>query len=716
MLFAVMVLCCDVFSQERFTSIIKDKKTGEALIGVTAVINSIKKAASSDESGRVSINDLQAGIYLFEFRYAGYLIKKDSIAVPSAETIVYMEASEEELDEVIVSTTRSSRTIDAIPTRVEVIAGEELDEKGNMKPGDIRMVLNESTGIQTQQTSATSANASIRIQGLDGRYTQILKDGFPLYSGAASGLGLLQIPPLDLKQVEVIKGSASTLYGGGAIAGLVNLISKTPTEDRQLNFHLNGTSAGGLDLSGFYGEKLGNTGLTVFASRNSNHAYDPANIDLTAIPEFERYTFNPKVFLEVGPKTKIDIGANTSFETRTGGDLHFIEGKGDNVHSYFERNKTSRVSSQFSLVHNIDSSSEVTIKNSLSYFKRLISVPGYDFEGRQYGSFTEVDYTKRRTNTEWVSGLTMWTDRFQETAHTNPLLRNYNQVTLGAFVQNNIHATNWLELETGMRTDYITDYGFAWLPRVSVLVTVSPKINSRFGGGLGYKTPTIFTEESERIQYRNVLPINSSVNKLERSYGLNWDVNYKTLLFNDQVSFSLNHMVFYTFLNNPLLMIASAGSDFKFKNIAGHIDTKGMETNLKIVFSDFKFFSGYTLTDTRIHTGNSSTVNPLTARHRLNNVLMYELEEKWKLGAEAYYYSSQRLNTGGSGKPYWIFGFMAEKLWEKFSLYINFENFSDTRQTRFGPIYSGSVSNPVFSDIYAPLDGFVINGGLKLRL
>ena len=110
----------------------------------------------------------------------------------------------------MVSSTRSSRTIKDIPTRIEFIAGEELDEKANMKPGDIRMVLSESTGIQTQQTSATSANSSIRIQGLDGRYTQILKDGFPLFSGYSGGLGLLQTPPLDLKQIEVVKGSAST--------------------------------------------------------------------------------------------------------------------------------------------------------------------------------------------------------------------------------------------------------------------------------------------------------------------------------------------------------------------------------------------------------------------------------------------------------------------------------------------------------------------------
>lgn len=76
----------------------------------------------------------------------------------------------------------------------------------------------------------------------------------------------------------------------------------------------------------------------------------------------------------------------------------------------------------------------------------------------------------------------------------------------------------------------------------------------------------------------------------------------------------------------------------------------------------------------------------------------------------------QELNDGAIGKDYWIFGFMAEKLWEKFSLYINFENFTDTRQTRFDSIYTGTRQNPVFRDIYAPLDGFIINAGLKIRL
>lgn len=718
-MFLVLALSYNAFCQNSLTILIKDSKTGEPLIGASVKITSLKKAASTNETGQITFADIPDGKYILEIRYVGYVTRQDSVFLPgvTSDPIIFTlkPAEGEELEEIIVSTTRSSRTIDDIPTRIEVIAGEELDEKGNMKPGDIRMVLNESTGIQTQQTSATSANASIRIQGLDGRYTQILKDGFPLFSGAASGLGLLQTPPLDLKQVEVIKGSASTLYGGGAIAGLVNLISKTPGEERELNFHFNGTSAGGLDLNGFYSEKYEKIGLTVFASRNSNSAYAPGTIDFTAIPKFDRYTFNPKLFLYFNERTSLNVGVNSSFENRTGGDVQFIEGNGNSNRSFFENNNTDRLSGQLSFKHRFGNSSEFNFKNSVSYFNRKITVPGYLFEGRQYATFSEASFFTGGDKAEWVAGVNLWTDHFREDKTTTVTLRDYTQTTLGGFIQNNIHVSEWLELESGLRGDYVLDYGFSILPRVSALVRVSDELTSRIGGGMGYKTPTIFTEESERIQYQNVLPVSSQLNRLERSYGVNWDINYRTLL-SEEMTFSINNLLFYTLLDNPLVMEDNTVGQFQFRNSPGHMDTKGMETNVKLTYKDFKLFVGYSLTDAKIHLGNISEENRLTARHRLNNVLMYEVEEKWKLGAEAYHYSKQTLNDGANGKPYWIFGFMAEKLWERFSLYINFENFTDTRQTRFDSIYSGSINNPVFRDIYAPLDGFVVNGGLKLRL
>src|SRR5262249_44822607 len=148
----------------------------------------------ADSNGIARFAGLSAGRYSVYAGHIGYQSKTTliDIPVPGDTVTIRLEPFGEEMGEVVVASTRTSRTLRNIPTRVEVINGEELEEKGNMRPGDIRMMLNETTGIQTQQVSATSANSSIRIQGLDGRYTQILKDGFPLYAGFSGGLGLLQ--------------------------------------------------------------------------------------------------------------------------------------------------------------------------------------------------------------------------------------------------------------------------------------------------------------------------------------------------------------------------------------------------------------------------------------------------------------------------------------------------------------------------------------------
>ena len=250
---------------------------------------------------------------------------------------------------------------------------------------------------------------------------------------------------------------------------------------------------------------------------------------------------------------------------------------------------------------------------------------------------------------------------------------------------------------------------------VSAHFKITDKFSSRLGGGFGYKAPTIFTEDSERLQYQNVLPIDKDKNKLERSYGLNIDFNYVTSFCDGNITFSVNQLFFYTYLDNPLLLQSTTDGLYRLNNITGNTDSKGGETNVKIGYKDFHLYLGYTFTDTGTKESGIRQENILTPKHRLNSILMYEVEDKWKIGLEAYYFSPQKLGDGQKGKQYVVCGFMIEKIWEMFSLYANFENFTDRRQTRFDTIYTGSISNPVFRDIYAPLDGFVMNAGVKLR-
>ncbi|MCW3107931.1 MAG: TonB-dependent receptor, partial [Segetibacter sp.] len=691
----VLLISFGLQAQNTFIAIIKNEDTKAPLQGATVQIKSLQSSAIANDGGVVAITNIPNGKQNVTVTSIGFsqLERTFSFPLRSADTIqIFLEAGANELDEVTVSSTRAGRSINNTPTRVEVIAEQEIHEEASMRPGDIRMLLAETTGIQTQQTSATSANASIRIQGLDGRYTQMLKDGFPIYSGAANGLGLLQTPPLDLRQVEIIKGSSSTLYGGGAIAGLINLITKVPTDKKELNLHINATTAGGVDINSFYGQKFKKTGVTLFVSRNTNKAYDPANIHFTAIPKFERYIINPKLFLYFSDKTKLNFGLNTTFENRLGGDINFIEGKGDSTHSYFEKNKTKRLSTQLTFDHEWNKQSSLKIKNSISYFNRTITSNGYLFNGSQYSTFSEATYVNKMEKSDWVAGVNALTDQFKEIPLTPVILRNYNQTTFGVFIQNTLNASDWLTVETGLRGDYVKDYGFAFLPRISALFKIAAKVTSRIGGGLGYKAPTIFTEESERLLYKNVLPVNSTTNTLERSYGANWDINYKTSF--DKVSFSINQFFFYTYLKNPLSLDAVSNGLYKFQNIAGNINSKGAETNIKLGYDKLALYLGYTYIDAKIKNNGIRSDNPLTPPHRFNSALVYELEGKWKIGSEMYYFSKQKLSDGSTGRDYWLTGLVAERLFKSFSLYINFENFGDVRQTRFESIYTGTVTHP----------------------
>ena len=278
------------------------------------------------------------------------------------------EADESEsfeiIEEITVISTRNRRSFEQQPTRIELLGSEEIKEKANMKPGDIRMLLNEITGIHVQQTSPVTFNSSIRIQGLDGKYTQLLLDGMPLYGGLSAGLGLLQIPPLDLEQVEVIKGANSTLYGGGAIAGLVNLITKKPQNESETSVMLNKTSAGGMDVSSFHASEKSSVSSTVFVSYNKNNAYGPDESGFSAIPKFNRWTINPKLFIEASG-TELSFGFNAVGENRIGGDLSYIS-RNKNTPTYFEKIGTDRISTQFNYLKQLNKFSKI------KYFEELI--------------------------------------------------------------------------------------------------------------------------------------------------------------------------------------------------------------------------------------------------------------------------------------------------------------------------------------------------------
>ena len=492
-------------AQNTFKATIIDEKTKEPLFGVSVILESTQNGTTSNEKGFVELKNIPNGKQTIRFQSIGYGKKEKNFTFPMTESIeIALEPSAENLEEVmVVATTRSSRNIKNIPTRIETISGEDLAEGATMQPGNIKMLLTESTGIQTQQTSQVSASASIRIQGLDGKYTQLLQDGFPLYSGFAGGLSILQIPPLNLKRAEIIKGSTSTLYGGGAIAGIINLITKEPTEKRELSFLANVNQTQALDLSGFYAEKYKKTGLTIFVANNTQKAYDTNNDEFSDIPKFERFTINPKFFYYLSDKSTFSFGVNAGFEKRTGGDMLVIDNKADATHSFFETNNSNRYSTQAKFETTLTNKNILTIKNSIGYFNRQILRPTYSFEGQQISTFSEANYLIPNEKLEWILGISFVSDNFQQAnVITNKL--DYFNSSFGIFAQNNLNVTDKFIVESGLRLDISDKSNIFVLPRLSLLYKITDQITSRVGGGLGYKNPTIFSEDSEEKAFQNI--------------------------------------------------------------------------------------------------------------------------------------------------------------------------------------------------------------------
>lgn len=686
----------------------------QPLFGANILLKKLQKGAISDMEGMAAFSGIPNGTYELIISYLGYQTIKTTIDVPVTQQLVfYLKETEGELDAVIIESTRSTRDIRRIPTRIEIIGGEELAEKNMMNATNISMVLRESTGIQMQQTSLSSGNTNIRIQGLDGRYTQLLRDGFPLYGGFSSGLSIMQIPPLDLKQFEIIKGSASTLYGGGAIAGLVNLISKTPDYEPNLDIMFTQTHALGSTANIFYSKRNEKFGISLYGSGNYQQLFDPEDDGFSNLPETRSISLNPKLYYYPNENTTFWIGLNGTYDDRIGGDVEKIENGENGIHQYTEENISKRISSQAVFSTQIDSLRVLTLKNSFSYFHRSLDVPNMQFKGKQLNSFSEATLQHNYEKNDWTLGANLYTTNFDE-ADSAPLQRDQNDVTFGLFVNSNMDLSdNWI-LETGVRTDFAKGWGIFVLPRVSLLYKNEQGFSSRLGGGLGYKTPDIFTEEAEFINFENILRIDQNSLKAERSYGLNLDFNYKTKLFDDAIGFSVNQLFYVTAIDNGLLLSENANGFFQFENANGSILSKGAETNIKFSYNDFKWFINYALIDTKLLYLPGNPRKPLTAKHNAGSVLMYETS-KWRVGYETYYTGSQILSNGTKTTDFVTMGFLAMRNFKWGGIFANFENFTDRRQSRFSSLVTPPHSNPTFPEIYAPTDGFIFSLGIIIK-
>ncbi len=615
--------------------------------------------------------------------------------------------SDDDTDVVIIQATRSGRRVQDEPIRVEVIGAEELQEKGMMMPGNISMLVAETGGVRVQTTAPALGAANVRMQGMRGRYTQLLADGLPLYGGQA--IGLLQIPPTDLGQVEVIKGAASALYGPSALGGVINLVSRRPEYEAESELLLNTTSRNGQDVTAYtaspLSENLSGSLVGGYHRQTRQDLDDDGWIDMSG---YERWTVRPRLFWEGegGANAFFTLGAMN--EERVGGTLPgrvMPDGQPfANTQDSTRYDAGAVVELPVGELGKAHFRASTMKQDHRHVFGAVTENDVHDT------TFAEASFASLPGDTSWLAGVAVQRDGYDSKAF--PAF-NYTFTTPGAFVQLEQQVGDELTLAGSARLDDHSEYGSHFSPRLSLLYRPGP-LRIRASVGSGFYAPTPFVEEIEAAGLSR-LEVPTGL-KAETAETASFDIGYTA----GSAEFSAT--LFGSNIDKAVQLQTVDVDTVRLINVAGETRTRGAELLARYRWDSLTVTGSYVYVDATEpdpDSGARRTV-PVTPKHTAGFVAMWEEEGVGRLGFEAYYTGKQELDDNPfrtEGKPYVEMGLMGEIDLGAFSVFANAENILNVRQTR-----RDSLIRPTRApdgnwtvDAWSPLEGFVLNVGVRFK-
>ena len=595
---------------------------------------------------------------------------------------------------ITVEATRTGGRLEDSPLRVEVLEREEIEEKMLMTPGDIVMMLNEMGGMRVQATSPSLGAASVRVQGMRGRYTRFLSDGLPLF-GEVGGLGLLQVPPMDLGQVEVIKGVASSLYGAGAMSGVVNLISRVPGDEPTRELLINRSTRGGTDAVAFVGQPLsGGWGLTFLGGGHWQDRADVNDDGWSDLPRYARGIARPRLFWSDDKGNRVFATFGVTIEDREGGSSSHVEAL--NTRAFDAGLLDQRVRGRYL----------ITTRAAVSTKEHAHQFGDSRENDRHTTAFGEVTIRGTAQAHTWVAGAAVEWDQY----YNNDVLLKFDHkfIIPGVFAQDDFVVTPWLSVSGSARLDHHTEYGTFVSPRASALVR-SGGWNARASFGTGFFGPSALTEETEAAGLSRLSMPQPLQAELGRSASI--DVSRTSGPLSTTVT------VFASRVRQSIKV--DRDRDYVIRNAEKTTNT-GAEVLATFRREPFAVTGTYTFVRSREYDRGDVADVALTPRHSGGIVAMWEEEDSGRLGVELYYTGWQRLESNpyaDRSEPYAVVGVLGERQLGKLRVFINGENLTGVRQTRWHPLarpFRG-VDGRMTVDAWAPLEGRNINGGVRVR-
>lgn len=619
--------------------------------------------------------------------------------------------AEDERDEIIV-TARSGRRLRDEPIHVEVLGGEEIQESAMMAPSQVAHLLSETSGVRVQVVSPSLGAANISIRGLPGRYTQILADGLPLYGGQTGALAILQIPPSDLGRVEVIKGIASALYGPSALGGVINLVSRRPDEQLGAELTLNATNRKGQDVIGYSSGPLSTKlGLSLFGGFSRQSLNDLDGDGWADLPSYRRAVVRPRFFWEDDAGNSLLVTLGASAEDRRGGTLdgRFLP----DGSAFREELKTRRLDIGTAGRLRVGDGRTVSFRASAMQSRERQRF-GDELSRETHGTwFGEIALTGEGPRHNWTIGAAIQQDRFRSEQFK---ALDYTYTYPSLFVQDEYVAADWLTLAASARVDFHNRFGTLFSPRLSALFRPG-EWTLRASIGSGYFTPTPLTEETEATGLSRVSPLRGIV--AEQAITGSIDIGRRV------GPFEINAAIFGSVIKDTVELTGSTiqSGRFEFVNVNQPYRSFGAELLARYHQGPLSVTGGYVFLDaTKFDklTGRRAEV-ALRPRHAVTFAAFLEDEEWGMLGFEALYTGGQRLEDNPyrtNGKPFLQVGLLiALNISEKLTLFVNGENLTNVRQSRFDPLVlpTRAANGRWTVDAWAPLDGRIVNAGVRMR-
>ena len=486
-----------------------DKHTGEHLPYIVVMLKGTTIGVSTENTGHYIIRNAPEGTFIVEVSAIGYKTQRQEITIKKGRAYEINFVLEEDhvmIDGVIVSATRSETTRRMSPTLVNVV-GMDLYDKTNSTT--VAQGLSFQPGVRVENNCQNCGFQQVRINGLDGQYTQILIDSRPIFSSLAGVYGIEQLPANMVDRVEVMRGGGSALFGSSAIAGTINIITKEPIRNSGSLSHsitsIAGTSAfhNTTDINASIVSEDNKLGIAVFGQNTAKDAWDANGDGFTELSKISGQTLGFRSYLKTGLYSKLTAEYHHLEEFRRGGDNLDLP-----PHEAMIAEQTE---------HGINTGGlkfENFSKNQKSRFNMFVSLQ-HIVRDSYYGAGMDPNAYGKTTDLTWVGGaqfvhkfdkcLFMPADLTAGVEYNEDYLRDnmwgYDRTTdqtvriISAYAQNEWKNEKWGILIGGRLDKHNLIKNLIFSPRANLRFNPTKNINLRASYSYGFRAPQAFDED-----------------------------------------------------------------------------------------------------------------------------------------------------------------------------------------------------------------------------